>query len=202
MGDTKEIDRPASAELDLGRWLGRREAFSLIAARCSAAEAETLRRIRDDKLYLACAPNWDEFCERELGASRRNINRVIGYLKEFGPQYFHVVQMTRITPQEYRAIAAHVDQAGVRLDSEVVALLPENQQRVAGAVNELLRRSRPAPPLKEAPDFADAPKRCESAAEVLESVDDSTNDADRKKLLGALMRLRRAGLRFGVIFDR
>ena len=42
------IEKP---DANLDRWLGRREAFGLIAGRCSAAEVESLRRIRTEKLY-------------------------------------------------------------------------------------------------------------------------------------------------------
>ena len=54
----------------LGRLMGRREAFSFIAGHCSAAEAEQLRRIRDGKLYLGHAKDWDEFCTVFLHISR------------------------------------------------------------------------------------------------------------------------------------
>jgi len=202
MQDKNEIGKPVSVGFDLGRWLGRREAFGLIAGRCSAAEAETLRRIRDEKLFRERARSWDEFCERELGASRRNINRVIRYLTEFGPQYFHVTQMTRITPQQYRSIAGHVDQSGINLDGEIVALLPENQQKVAGAVGELLQRSQQPAPLRQTPVFADALKRCESAADLLDALNDSLNISEQYQLAAVLRRMRLTACRFGVFFDR
>ena len=202
MNDGIEVSKPDGASVHLGRLLGRREAFSLIAGRCSAAEAESLRRLRDEKLYVGFARSWEEFCEQELKASRRSINRLIGYLEEFGPQYFDVVQMTRISPQQYRAIAAHVNEAGVNLNGEVVALLPDNRQKVADAVSELLQHSRTVPPQKETSDFADALKRCESAADILESAADSPDPAEQRALGVALKRLRVAGRRFGVLFDR
>ncbi len=195
---TKKAD---GAAVELGRWLGRREAFSMVAGRCSAAEAESLRQIRDEKLYLECCGSWDEFCEQQLGASRRNINRVIGYLEEFGPQYFQVVQMARITPQQYRAIAGHVDEAGVRLNGEVIALLPENRHKVADAVSELVQGSHPVAKRKE-PDFAAALKSCESAAQILESSDYSPDFEEKCSLSLTLKRLRLAALRFGILFER
>jgi hypothetical protein len=195
-----EVKKQASAAVDLGRWLGRREAFSMVAGRCSAAEAESLRRIRDDKLYLGCSRTWDEFCERELGASRRNINRVISYLEEFGPQYFQVVQLTRISPQQYRAIASHIDEGAVNLNGEVVALLPENQQKISEAVKALIDRSHPAA-RKHEPDFTDARKRCESAADILESSGYSPTLDEQVALGAALKRLWLASRRFGVFLN-
>ena len=90
----------------------------------------------------------------------------------------------------------------MKLDGDVVALLPENQQQVAGAVAELLRRSRPSSPRKGVPEFANAVKRCDSAAEMLASVDYAPDVAEQRELAGAVLRMRLAALRFGVIFDR
>jgi hypothetical protein len=46
------------AGIDLGMWLGRREAFGLIAGRCSAAEGEVMARIREQKLFLDYHCDW------------------------------------------------------------------------------------------------------------------------------------------------
>src|SRR3954451_13027527 len=105
-------DASVSRAFDLGKLLGRREAFGLLAGRCSAAEVESLRRIRDEKLYLESSKNWDEFCTNHLRASRRKVDKHIGLLNEFGPAYFQVAQLTRITADEYRAIAPHVTPDG------------------------------------------------------------------------------------------
>ena len=48
--------------LELGINLGQHHAFGLMAGRCSAAQAQTLKRLREDKLYLQCDPVWREFC--------------------------------------------------------------------------------------------------------------------------------------------
>jgi hypothetical protein len=106
---------PTSDEVNLGRWLGRREAFGLIAGRCSAAAAESLRHIRDEKLYRGVSRNWDEFCSAYVGVSRRNVERNIRLLEEFGPAFFHVSQIAHIGPEEYRAIAEHVSMEAGRI---------------------------------------------------------------------------------------
>src|SRR4051812_32102566 len=64
-------DRPTTDKNGLERWLGRREAFGIIAGRCSAADIECLREIRNQKLYLESAKNWGEFCQTQLRTSRR-----------------------------------------------------------------------------------------------------------------------------------
>src|SRR5689334_9380805 len=115
--------------LDLGRWLGRHEAFGLVAGRCSAAEVESLRRIRDGQLYLETSKNWEEFCVEQLQSSRRKVDKEIRLLKEFGPAYFQLSQLTRISPEEYRAIQANVTTDGLQVDGELVVFRSENHQR-------------------------------------------------------------------------
>ena len=95
----------APAGFQLGQWLGRREAFSLIAGRCSAAEIEIVRHIRDARLYQDLNCNWDECCTRHLHASRRSVERELGYLRKYGPAFFTVRQLTHITVKEYQSIA-------------------------------------------------------------------------------------------------
>src|SRR5581483_12460968 len=97
-------------DLTLGRLLGRREAFNMVAARCSAADAAMLREIREKKLYLNHSKDWDDFCASHLHMTKDSANRVIRYLEEFGPTYFEVAQMTRISPATYRAIAPAIQE--------------------------------------------------------------------------------------------
>ena len=202
--------RKAGEQLELGRWLGRREAFSLMAGRCSAAEIESLRRIRDERLYLSVSNTWDTFCSTQLGASRRNVERNIRLLEEFGPAYFQVAQMAHIGPREYRAIAAHVDAEGVRVDGAVVALLPENSVQIGEAVGKLLKRAGgnsvvPGPGAERseatAPKslpFSQVLKRCDVAARILEESDDSPDYDERLELASILLRMRQAAAARGV----
>src|SRR6266567_3755758 len=111
-----DLPVPVAAEggLDvLSKWLGRREAFGLVAGRCSAADVECMRRIRDGKLYLSRAGDWSEFCLNELHMSKSNANHLIGLLDKFGAEYFHIAQITRISVAEYRAIATAVSAHGI-----------------------------------------------------------------------------------------
>jgi hypothetical protein len=164
-----EVSLP-DAGLEVGRWLGRREAFGLIASGCSAAEAETLRRIRNEKMYRQVNRTWEEFCTKRVGICKRHVDRTIRLLEEFGPAYFHVAQMTHVTADEYRAIAGHVGEDGVRVDGAVIALLPENSERVSAAVAELLTRERPEKATAVSPVDA-LLKRCESVADSLAALD-------------------------------
>jgi hypothetical protein len=137
---------PASEADDfaLGVMLGSRQAFASVAGRCSAADAECLRRIRDEKLYLRRSTTWEEFCPNHLGLSRAHANRIIRNLEELGPDYFAVAQLTRITPKEYRAIAPAIREKNIHLNGNVIALIPENSDKVAAAVAELRQAATPA----------------------------------------------------------
>lgn len=65
-----ELAAEDAALLELGVALGQNHAFGLIAGRCSAAQAEGLRRLREEKLYKRCTEKWNDFCPRYLKMSR------------------------------------------------------------------------------------------------------------------------------------
>src|ERR1035437_6831131 len=93
-----EIPTDPRAVLDLGRLLGQRRPFGAVAGRCSAAHAQLLRRIRDEKLYRPLTPSWRAFCSVYLALSRRHADRLIGLLNRFGPVYFEFSQLAGVSP--------------------------------------------------------------------------------------------------------
>jgi hypothetical protein len=186
--------------LRLMRLLGNREAFAAVSGRCSAAEAEAIRQIHDEKLYLAFDMTWDEFCPKRLGAHRRNIERMLRPLYEFGPSYYHVAQMTHVTPDEYRAIAPHVSADGVCVDGSVIALLPENSEQVSAAVAKLLEREKPAKAEKASMSFDAVMKRCKT---VEGFVREQRLDEPQRRSLGiALAKIVIAASRQGIQVPR
>jgi hypothetical protein len=181
---------------ELSRWVGRREAFAMTAGRCSAAEAESLRRLRDEKKYRDLGMTWEEFCAKRLGVSRRQIDRTIRLLDEFGPAYFHVAQMAHVNAEEYRAIAPHVSGEGVRVDGAVIALLPENSEQVSAAVAELLQREKPVK--EKAPVSIEVViRRCEALEEAVFGLDGSLEPIQQLRLTTAISRVRRAAAEKG-----
>jgi len=74
--------------------------------------------------------------------SKSNANRLIGLLEQFGPQYFHISQITRISPAAYRAIAPAVSAEGIEYNGEVIPFSEENSQRIAAAVSTLSQTHR------------------------------------------------------------
>ena len=123
--------------LDLGIMLGQRRAFGLVAGRCSAAQAECLRKVRDEKTYLKFATNWAEFCERQLKIGKRTADRAIALLKKHGTLYFETAALTGITPAEFERIAQAIQRDGIHVGSDVIALIPENAGRAVDAVARL-----------------------------------------------------------------
>lgn len=145
--DIVDVCVPATeqGQFDLGKWIGRREAFGLVAGRCSAADVECIRRIRDDRLYKTRSDDWSGFCDNELHMSKSNANRLIALLEQFGPQYFHISQITRISPSAYRAIAPAVSAEGIECNGELIPFNQENSERIAAAVSALSQAERAKP---------------------------------------------------------
>jgi hypothetical protein len=123
--------------LNVGISLGENHAFGLVAARCSAAQAQSIRRIREERLYRGVTPDWRDFCAGYLSMSGTQADRIIRLFEEFGPGYFELAQLTRISPETYRAIGPAVQDGALHFEGEVIELNPENARRVAAAIAEL-----------------------------------------------------------------
>ena len=154
--------------LDLGTWLGRRQAFAAVTGRCSAADAECLRTIREKKLYRCCGLNWEEFCRQRAGISRSLADQMVRQLEEFGPAYFHLAAITRITPENFRLIAPSVTEQGVQHGSELIVFSAENAVRIASAVEDLRARAESQPKISE-PVAEDPARRVRRIAKALEA---------------------------------
>jgi len=179
--------KPA-ADFELGILLGTRKAFAAVAGRCSAADAECLRRLRDQKLYLGRAATWAEFCPRFLGLSKTQANVIIRHLEEFGPDYFEVAQLTRITPEQFRAIAPAIRDKNIHVNGEAIALLPENSEEVTAAVAELRQATATAPASPSTRDrMAALGRRFEQLAADFEEFADGPLSLAEKSQLGAAL---------------
>jgi hypothetical protein len=131
--------------LGLGAALGQQNAFGLVAGRCAAAQAENLRRLREEKKYLRLAHDWRDFCSRYLGMSGSQADRIIALLEQFGPGYFELAQLTRISADTYRVVEPVVKDHALHYDGEAIRLDPENARKVAAVVAELRREARKKP---------------------------------------------------------
>jgi len=186
---------------ELGNWLGMRRAFGIMAGKASAADAECLRHIRDDRLYTNKAATWTEFCAEHLGASKWQVNRLIHYLEEFGPDFFHLTQLTRIAPETYRTIAPQVKPEGLEFDGEIIPLIPQNVHRVSAAVAELRRRAQPRtePAATQEDPYRELERCVNDLVARLDALPMRLAAENELLLASQMMRLRRSAARVGVV---
>jgi hypothetical protein len=140
--------------LEMGAWLGRKQAFSGVAGRCSAADAHCLLVLREQKKYKAFGLSWEAFCTERLGISRALADKTIRHFVEFGETYFYLTGLVPMAPEDYRLIAGAVSAEGVEHAGERIAIAPQNAVRLAGAIKNLKQQARlalPAPAAKPAP---------------------------------------------------
>ncbi len=144
------MENEVNEVLDLGIVLGQNQAFALMAGRCSAAQAESLRRLRTEKLYKRVSEHWKEFCPQYLKLSASQADNIIRLWEEFGAGYFEIAQLTRVSPETYRALAPAVENGVLNLNGEHIELTIENSRKVAAAVAKI-RRALPQKDLPEIP---------------------------------------------------
>ena len=187
---------PIDPGVDLGRLLGQRRAFAAVGGRCSAAHAQLLRRIRDDKLYRAVAPSWRRFCGTHLAITCRHADRLIALLNRFGPTYFEISQLVGLSPRQYLAIQPVLHEHSVLVNGEAISLIPENAPKVLEAVGQLLRETRRTKPREPAPETvraraADLTRRGRIIANQLVALyNSSRSERDREFILESATELR------------
>ena len=176
-------------ELELGKLLGQRKAFGLMAGRCSAEQAAALQKIRDEKGYECIAPTWDEFCTKELRISRRHANRIIGWFKEFGQAYFEMAQLAPVSPDEYRALAPVIVDHRLQVNGQSIALIPEKAEEVAAAIVEM-RKSAPAGKPRDSTSrrIASLEKQCNKLTAAFEELTGQTPRDERVELSAILVK--------------
>jgi hypothetical protein len=122
--------------IDLGVWIGRGQAFGVIANGCTAAQAECLRQIRDSDAYKQTGLNWEDFCQEYVGLSRPRVDALIGNLEEFGRTYFDLSNIVRISPEAYRRVASTIKGQSIQIGTELVPIIPENAPRIRRVIQQ------------------------------------------------------------------
>ncbi len=136
---------PKSAEMtadekqlfDVGTLLGRHQAFGLIANKCSAADAFTLREIREEKLHRKLHLSWEDFCKAYTGISHKTADRIIANLDEFGESYFKLSGILPIRAAMYREIASKISDNTLEVDGRKIEINRENTLELMDAVSRL-----------------------------------------------------------------
>ena len=185
MEDNKMEENQTQDVFDLGAWLGRKQAFTLLAGRCSAATVVCLRKIREGKRYRALGLTWEEFCRQRAGVSRAWADKVIQQLEQLGPAYFERSSVTRITPDQFRQIADAVTDEGLSYAGNAIEIIPENAPMLAQAIEILTSAPTVDEFLPEPPDrtLARAERSMRSALANLERLAAMRLDtADQEKL--------------------
>jgi hypothetical protein len=184
-------ERKFDEAIDLGAWLGRKQAFSGMAGRCSAADAHCLRSMKDEQKYKTFGLTWDEFCSRRLGISRSLADKTIRLFEEFGETYFYLTGLIPIAPEDYRRIAGSVTADGLRHGGETIAIVPQNAPKLAAAVQDLKRQTQlalPAPGKPPKTAMCQAAGRLQSAVGELEQLlADDPGNHDRAALMVLLV---------------
>ena len=198
--ESKQSKRDA---LEFGKMMGRHQTLSLVAGKCTAADAECLKKTRDQKLYLGFAKNWDECCTKHIGMSRANAERVIGLLEEFGPAYFEVAQLTRVSPETFRQLAPSIHDGTLHHHGQAIALIPENAARVASVVGEHRKAAPPRAADTGLGTRLDAlEQRCNRLLQEFEELSGAWRDSGDRMMLGSVLartrsELARLGLELG-----
>ena len=123
--------------IDAGAWVGRQQAFAVIANKCSAAQALCLKQVRESQVFEKLGLSWEEFCKEYAGISRVHAERLIQQHEEFGDAYFRLSEIARISPETYRQIAGQVSDEGLEFDGGKLALIPENGPKIRAAIQTL-----------------------------------------------------------------
>jgi hypothetical protein len=100
-----------------------------------------------------------------------------------------LARVTRISPEAYRAIAPAVTENAIHVNGEAIALIPENAEKVAAAVEELRKAAVPEPATRPSTRdrLASLDRRFrEMAAEFTELASARPGGQDRELLLSAL----------------
>ncbi len=173
MEDTKsELSPQDAAFLELGANLGRNQAFAVVAGRCSAAQAESMRRLRDSKAYAKTNLTWRQFCPRYLGMSGSQADRIIQLLEKHGPGYFDLAQLTRISEETYRVLEPSVKDGALYFRGEAIELHTQNTHRLALAVAELRREASDLKPKRPDPVLSAVDGLSRRVAEIIQEIEE------------------------------
>jgi len=109
-----------------------------------------LRRIKISKLYRRMKDmNWDKFCERVVGVSRRKIDEDIQNLEQFGEAHLQSLKAVGLGYRDLRALRAlpegalQFDSDGfVEIQGEKFKLTPDNSEEIKSAVDRIQDQAR------------------------------------------------------------
>jgi hypothetical protein len=118
-------------------WIGREQAFNVLAQQCSSARVACLKQVRDTEAYKSLNLTWEEFCPQQAGISRSQADRLISHLSEFGAPYFQLTDIVPVSPAAYREIEPAIVDGTIEFRGEQVPIARENAVKIKAAVTLL-----------------------------------------------------------------
>jgi hypothetical protein len=181
------VDNIADKTLsELWTWVGRRQAFGLLANKSAVADAECLKRLRDCKEYKLAGMTWEELCQRHLGVSRAQADRLISQLDEFGAAYFELSKIVRISAEAFREIADNVTENTIEYNGETVPINKENGPKIENIIR-LLREQPSRQPDAEAKNLQKLGRRLDACFTELASMSARPLQAEDRAAAEALI---------------
>jgi hypothetical protein len=135
----KGIVMSDQTEVAVATWIGREQAFNVLAQQCSSARVACLKQVRDTEAYKALNLTWEEFCPQQAGLSRSQADRLIAQLSEFGAPYFQLTDIVPVSPAAYREIEPAIVGGTIEFRGEQVPIARENAAKIKAAIY-LLRK--------------------------------------------------------------
>jgi hypothetical protein len=130
--------------VEAGAWVGRQQAFALIATQSAAAQALCLKHAKESRLFERLGLTWEQFCRDHAGISRVYADSLIRRHDEFGENYFRLSALARVSPATYREIAGQVSPEAIEIGGETLPLTPEHAPRIRAALDKLRAELRSA----------------------------------------------------------
>jgi hypothetical protein len=159
--------------LESDAWVGRQQAFALIASKCSAAQAHALKEIKESRAFEQLGLTWEEFCLQHVGLRRERADALIHQFDEFGEDYFRLSQIARIS--------------AVNIDGEEIELTLPNAARIRAAIKKMRQErneARRAADFREPFGLADLRHRHDAIVAEARSISYHYRpDGDRQELL-------------------
>jgi hypothetical protein len=135
-----------------------------------------------------------------VGTLRRTVDRAIAYYSEFGPAFFRLANLVRISPAEYRGLSQYISTAGIQYKRRVIPLTPRNRARLDAAVRDLLVHNprEYGGEASRAPTVTQVLERLERATRAMETMTRPMDALDRMDLADLLRRLSHVAARYGL----
>jgi uncharacterized protein (DUF3084 family) len=141
----EQIEADLQTSVEIATWIGRLQGFALVANKCSAAQADILKRLKDTSAHKAFGMTREEFCDRQIGIPRQTCDRIISNYEEFGAAYFAMSNVMRISPQTYRLLGTAVTDANeLVFGDEKIPITKANADRIAEAVAAIRKEAEQA----------------------------------------------------------